>query len=126
MFEKLKAALAASTPGKWFVREHTASKDSFFVQAPRLDPSHPYDIEVLGEDDTLYPTRRGDADFIAQAHNSMPLLLEAVELVALISRMETEDEINEKTDDAGMSGDDACETVSGLVESSRKIMEKLK
>ena len=52
-----------ATPDTWIIRENPRG-NGFFVQAPRIDPTHPYDIEILGEDDTLYPTRRADADLI--------------------------------------------------------------
>ena len=62
-FQKCIEQVAAASPGTWQVREGR-DPSQFFVQAPRLSPEHPYDIEVLGEDDTLYPTRRADADAI--------------------------------------------------------------
>lgn len=49
-----------------------------FVQAPRAKPDDPYDIEVLGEDDTLYPTREQDIDFIASARTRLPDALQAL------------------------------------------------
>lgn len=75
---KLLDAFKRSSQGIWKVREMPGGTE-FFVQAPRHDPKDPYDIEVLGEDDTLYPTRRGDADFIVASHNLMPLILALIE-----------------------------------------------
>lgn len=79
---RLRELWARSTPGKWFVRELPKNPEKFFVQAPRISPEHPYDIEVLGEDDTLYPTRRADADFIVACHEGVP------ELLARLSKVE--------------------------------------
>ena len=61
--EQVVELFAAATPGEWFIREQPRGT-GFFIQAPRLDPDDPYDIEILGEDDTLYPTRRADAQAI--------------------------------------------------------------
>lgn len=59
----------AATPGEWIIRTHPHDASEFHVQAPRILIEHPYDIEVMGEDDTLYPTRRADAEFISEAAN---------------------------------------------------------
>lgn len=67
-FQRCLEQAAVASPGTWRVREG-ADASQFFIQAPRLDPQHPYDIEVLGEDDTLYPTRRADADAIVGLMN---------------------------------------------------------
>ena len=40
-----------------------------------------------------------------------------------LARMETETEINERTDGDGMSGDDACETLSMLIEQARALLK---
>lgn len=74
--------LAKTTPGKWKVRElrpfgADGSRDEFFVQAPRIKLDDPYDIEVLGDDISLYPTKRGDADFIVWARNNAEFLINA-------------------------------------------------
>lgn len=45
------------------------------------------------------------------------------EFVEQIARMETADEFDERTDGEGMSGDDAVETVSGLVRKARELLE---
>jgi hypothetical protein len=83
--EDTLALVGQATPGDWRVRQGR-SEQEFFIQAPRLDPNDPYDIEVLGEDDTLYPTRRADADAIVALMAFMrthgPELLRAVELDA--------------------------------------------
>ena len=41
----------------------------------------------------------------------------------LIAEMQTEEEINEATDDEGMSGDDAVMTLSELIVSAREILK---
>lgn len=78
--------VAAATPGKWIVRQQGNNASQFFVQAPRLSPTDPYDIEVLGEDDTLYPTRRADADAIVGLFQFMrahgPVLQAAIRALA--------------------------------------------
>jgi hypothetical protein len=72
--------LAAATPGPWGIRRlNGAVSSEGFVQAPRVDPAHPYDIEVLGEDDTLYPTRRGDMEFIVWVRNNAEALFDLIE-----------------------------------------------
>lgn len=40
----------------------------------------------------------------------------------VIARMETEEEINARTDDDGMSGDDACATLSALITEARRLL----
>lgn len=78
---KLLDAFKRSSQGIWKVREMSGSDGAeFFIQAPRHDPKDPYDIEVMGEDVTLYPTRRGDADFIVISHNLMPQILSLIEI----------------------------------------------
>ena len=63
----LRDALAAGpTPGNWIARKGRGLPA--FVQAPRLNKTDPYDIEILGDDDTLYPTRSADVEFIAAAN----------------------------------------------------------
>lgn len=44
-------------------------------------------------------------------------------LVKQISRMETEEEVNARTNDDGMSGDDAVEALSGLIVAARKLVQ---
>lgn len=80
--DEIKKRFAASTPGEWVIRrmkprEHMPMIS--FIQAPRADKKHPYDIEVLGEDVTLYPIRDGDMDFIAAAHRDVPNLVVEIE-----------------------------------------------
>lgn len=58
---------------------------------------------------------RPNAQLIATA----PAMFRELEKIA---RMETEDEINARTDDEGMSGDDAVETLSSLIRDARKIV----
>lgn len=63
----------------WRIRENPQRADQFFVQADRLDPSHPYDIDVLGEDrhEVLYPpaVARVDADLIVALRNALRIRL---------------------------------------------------
>jgi len=70
----------STSPGPWRIRRLEAGGAALpgFVEAPRLDPSHAHAIEVLGEDDTLYPTRDGDMEFIVAAHRDVPSLIDAV------------------------------------------------
>ena len=63
-----------ATASPWGVRKRN-SEDMGFVQAPRYQPSDPYDIEVLGDDDTLYPTKAHDIEFIAHARHDIPSLI---------------------------------------------------
>lgn len=74
--QEIEDRLNAITPGQWEhitkTRHGTPLPNSLsFIRAPRLDPSHPYDIEVMGEDrnDQLYPPEQAfaDGDFIAAA-----------------------------------------------------------
>lgn len=44
------------------------------------------------------------------------------EFVEQIARMETAEEFDERTDGEGMSGDDAVDTVSGLVRKARELL----
>jgi hypothetical protein len=60
--DQLEKLADAATPGTWEVRSMRGMPS--FIQAPRIDPEHPYDIELLGEDDTLYPTREADLQYI--------------------------------------------------------------
>lgn len=66
-----------TSPGPWRIRRLQAANLSLsFVEAPRLDQSHPHDIELLGEDDTMYPTREADMEFIVAAHALVPSLID--------------------------------------------------
>ena len=71
--------LAAATPGDWRIRTSPVNDESFFVEANKIDPVHPYNIEVLGDDDTLYPTRRADAELIVWLKNNASHLLDCLE-----------------------------------------------
>ena len=64
---QLRALAEKATPGAWTHRQLDPD-DSGFVQAPRSDPQHPYDIEILGDDENLYPTKAADGAFIAAAN----------------------------------------------------------
>lgn len=58
------------TPGPWRVRYIADGEPSrgFFVEAPRINPKHGYDIEILCEDGN-YPDdmREADAHLVAAA-----------------------------------------------------------
>ena len=73
--DKLEKLYKEATQGVWFVRSHPRLKS--FIQAPRVNPDDPYDIELLGEDDTLYPTRDQDMAFIVAMHEQFPALIAA-------------------------------------------------
>lgn len=80
--EAIKAREKAATPGPWMVRKmrgEEAKVGHGFVQAPRIDPEHGYDIEVLCEDGN-YPDalREGDLQFIAAARQDIPALISAL------------------------------------------------
>lgn len=76
--------MVARSRGPWRIREHPdpSRDDHFFVQAPRNDPSHPYDIEVMADDTggSLYPVeqKRADAEFIVLAENHFDALVAAL------------------------------------------------
>ena len=69
------------TPGPWRVRRRTPD-DTGFVEADKIDPKMPYNIEILGDDETGYPTKAADVDFIVLACNSHDALLEALTKIA--------------------------------------------
>ena len=83
--EELKAALAASTPGEWAVkqeREYKAcnsrvlcDKGYTVAQGYSSDTSHGKTYREL------WAEAEGNTNFIALAHNLMPQLLEAVGLL---------------------------------------------
>ena len=60
--EQLEHLANAATTGQWKKRSHPVLPS--FIEAPRCNPEDPYDIELLGEDTTLYPTREADIDYI--------------------------------------------------------------
>lgn len=72
--DKLEKLYKEATPGVWFVRSHPNFKP--FIQAPRANPNDPYDIELLGDDDTIYPTRNEDMAFIVAMHENFKALIE--------------------------------------------------
>ena len=70
------------TKGDWFVRFINPEdiEAGFFVQAPKKEITHPYDIEILGEEhDVLYPTSQKLAD--AHLISAAPDILEALDYV---------------------------------------------
>lgn len=70
--EELKAALEAATPGEWRTFEDDESTDV-------MDKHGDHILTMCGLNDSR------DAAFIALAHNLMPTLLEAVELLETVS-----------------------------------------
>ena len=87
--EELKAALAASTPGEWAVkqeREYQAcnsrvlcDKGYIVAQGYSSDTSHGKTYREL------WAEAEGNTNFIALAHNLMPTLLEAIDLLETVS-----------------------------------------
>lgn len=67
--DRLEQLADAATPGTWAIRSHRGMTP--FIQAPRIDPAHPYDIELLGEDETLYPTRDADLAYVVAVQPQM-------------------------------------------------------
>lgn len=85
--DRIEAYCDAATPGPWRVRRGVGLPGlPGFVEAPRLSPSHPFDIEVLGEDDTLYSTRDADLEMVAHARTDLPAV------VAYARRLEAENQ----------------------------------
>lgn len=68
--DRLKELALAATKGEWKVRTHPRLPS--FVQAPKEQKDHGYDIEILGEDEAQYSTREQDVNYIAAAN---PLVL---------------------------------------------------
>jgi hypothetical protein len=66
-----------ATPGPWKARRRS-DDDSGFIQAPREKPEHGYDIEILGDDEAIYSTKRNDVDFIVLARNFAPEVLKVL------------------------------------------------
>lgn len=66
---------AAKATKNWRVRFNPADTKDFFVEADRLDPTHPYDIEVMGDDKNprLYPPAQAlsDATFMVAARREL-------------------------------------------------------
>ena len=74
--DKLTELYDATTRGPWHVRR--GPPGDAFVEAPRAKPSDPYDIEILGDDENLYPTRDEDVEWIAAMHTAFPELVVAL------------------------------------------------
>ncbi|GEM_PF-6379906 len=73
----IRERVERATPEPW---EHRmASFDEVgFVSAPPASTEDPYNIEILGDDDTLYPTKAADCEFIAHARTDVPALLDSL------------------------------------------------
>ncbi len=76
--DELRGLAERATRGEWWWQTASFDEDGF-VEADKADPSHPYNIQILGDDKTLYPTYRDDCAFIA-AFNPVTAL-------ALIARL---------------------------------------
>ena len=86
---QLQALCDAATPGPWRHRMNPDIDPIGFVEARKVDPSHPYNIQVLGEDDTLYPTKGADVIFIAAVREALPdALADLVACRALLRQCE--------------------------------------
>jgi hypothetical protein len=88
MLEKLKAALAAATPGEWKpCRQHEdfdgpiweLSEENRAEYEARPFTSIQVKDRYVTTNHDLFEFHRGDAEFITTAHNSMPNLIEAIE-----------------------------------------------
>lgn len=92
---KLENLHQSTTPGPWKVRsiQDPTGDRSFlpFVQAPRISWGAPYDIEILSDDETLYPTRDADMAWIVAAHEAFPAMLDRIrELSDFLARAKDE------------------------------------
>jgi hypothetical protein len=71
LYARLAELAGKATPGPWIHRTVPGFDEDGIVQAPKLDPSHPYNIQVLGDDrnERLYPPElyRADAAYISEA-----------------------------------------------------------
>ena len=74
------------TPGPWTIRfmNRENIEDGFFIQAPRLKPTHPYDIEILGED------TGGDMYTKEQRYADAVLTVQAPNMLALLKKISTQ------------------------------------
>lgn len=114
--EELRKAYEAATPGEW---EHNG--DGMVYGDPDEECESYLVCDVVGDPEPAVNEQDyNNAEFIALAHNAFPVLLKAVELCELMSRMKTDEEL-----EGGMSGDDAISTLGGLIESARDIVEEL-
>ena len=87
--EELKAAYAAATPGepiKAYVWEgDDASGVTVFYGTPNRDGDLSYEQVLLEQDfDNVYDNSPALFEFIALAHNLMPTLLEAIDLLETV------------------------------------------
>lgn len=106
-----------ATPGTWFIREAPRG-NGFFIQAPRINPEDGYDIEILGEDDTQYPTRRADAESIVGLITLMRTHGPA--LLAAARALETGAAPNEAGEPGG---NDHPESVRALVDTASELRD---
>ncbi len=116
-FEELKAALSALPEGELLVQHEFDDEPDFIVW------EHDKDAELVCVQEGNLELAR----FIALAHSMMPTLINALELVEIMAQMETDGDIQDRTDgDQCMSGDDATSTLSNLIERARGIQGELK
>ncbi len=73
----IKERLEKITQGQWIVR---SMGHDCFVEAPEPpERKFGYAIEILGDDDNGYPTKRADCEFISHAPNDIAKLIDALE-----------------------------------------------
>ena len=86
--EELKAALAAATPGEWAVkqeREYKACNSRVLCdKGYTVAQGYSSDSATTKTYNELWAEAEGNTNFIALAHNLMPQLLEAVEVLKVI------------------------------------------
>ena len=86
--EKLKAALAAATPGQWAVkqeREYKACNSRVLCdKGYTVAQGYSSDSATTKTYNELWAEAEGNTNFIALAHNLMPQLLEAVEVLKAV------------------------------------------
>ena len=87
--EELKAALEAATPGEWAVkqeREYRACNSRVLCdKGYTVAEGYSSDSATTKTYNELWTEAEGNTTFIALAHNLMPTLLEAVELLETVS-----------------------------------------
>jgi hypothetical protein len=75
--------LSEKATKNWRVRSHPVSEDEFIVEADKLDPNHPYHVQVFGEDrhPELYPPHvaRADAELACLLRNNVDKIIELLE-----------------------------------------------
>lgn len=57
-------------PGLMRLRESPRDDGDYYLELPRAKADDPYDIEFMGDDDTLNPYKRGDAERTEELWNA--------------------------------------------------------